>query len=107
MDAMPICLRCRRAATDKTSVHAGFAGVDKWRSSYKDERRPKLQRKECVLMASDEKDDTTPYVVLMNIEEQYSLMPKSIAVPNGWKVVKEGTRTEWGASVNEVWTDNR
>jgi MbtH protein len=67
----------------------------------------KLQRKECVLMASDEKDDTTPYVVLMNIEEQYSLMPKSIAVPNGWKVVKEGTRAECGAYVNEVWTDMR
>jgi MbtH protein len=76
-------------------------------SSYKDERRPKIQRKECVLMAADEKDDTTPYVVLMNIEEQYSLMPKSIAVPNGWKVVKEGTRAECGAYVNEVWTDMR
>ena len=58
-------------------------------------------------MTSDEKDDTTPYVVLMNIEEQYSLMPKSIAVPNGWKVVKEGTRSECGAYVNEVWTDMR
>jgi MbtH protein len=67
----------------------------------------KLQRKECVLMAADEKDDTTPYVVLMNIEEQYSLMPKSIAVPNGWKLVKEGTRAECGAYVNEVWTDMR
>jgi MbtH protein len=67
----------------------------------------RLQRKECVLMAADEKDDTTPYVVLMNIEEQYSLMPKSIAVPNGWKVVKEGTRAECGAYVNEVWTDMR
>jgi len=58
-------------------------------------------------MAADEKDDTIPYVVLMNIEEQYSLMPKSIAVPNGWKVVKEGTRAECGAYVNEVWTDMR
>ncbi len=58
-------------------------------------------------MASDEKDDTTPYVVLMNIEEQYSLMPKSIAVPHSWKVVKEGTRTECGAYVNEVWTAMR
>src|ERR1700759_4650548 len=57
---------------------------------------------------ADEKDDTTPYVVLMNIEEQYSLMPKSIStVPNGWKVVKEGTRAECGAYVNEVWTDMR
>jgi MbtH protein len=58
-------------------------------------------------MASDEKDDTTPYVVLMNCEEQYSLMPKSISVPNGWKVMKEGTRAECGAYVNEVWTDMR
>jgi MbtH protein len=64
-------------------------------------------RKESVLMASDEKDDTTPYVVLMNCEEQYSLMPKSISVPNGWKVMKEGTRAECGAYVNEVWTDMR
>jgi MbtH protein len=81
--------------------------VDKWRSAYKDDGRPNTQRKESVLMASDEKDETTPYVVLMNIEEQYSLMPKSIAVPNGWKLVKEGTRAECGAYVNEVWTDMR
>jgi len=27
-------------------------------------------------MAAEEKDDTTPHIVLMNSEEQYSLMPK-------------------------------
>jgi MbtH protein len=59
-------------------------------------------------MASDETEDTTPYVVLMNCEEQYSLMPKAIStVPNGWTVMKEGTRAECGAYVNEVWTDMR
>ena len=59
-------------------------------------------------MAFDEKDDdTTVYLVLMNCEEQYSLWPKTNAVPNGWKVMKEGTRAECGAYVNEVWTDMR
>jgi len=58
-------------------------------------------------MAFEENDDKTIYLVLMNCEEQYSLWPKHIAVPNGWKVCKEGTKAECGAYVNEVWTDMR
>jgi MbtH protein len=58
-------------------------------------------------MAFEEQDDNTIYLVLMNCEEQYSLWPKHIAVPNGWKVMKEGTRAECGQYVNEVWTDMR
>lgn len=58
-------------------------------------------------MAFEEDDDKTIYLVLMNCEEQYSLWPKHIAVPNGWKVCKEGTKAECGAYVNEVWTDMR
>ena len=58
-------------------------------------------------MPAEEQDDKTIYLVLMNCEEQYSLWPKSNAVPNGWKVMKEGTRAECGQYVNEVWTDMR
>jgi MbtH protein len=65
------------------------------------------QRKESTVMASEEGDDKTVYLVLMNEEEQYSLWPKSNSIPNGWKAVKEGTRAECGQYVNEVWTDMR
>jgi MbtH protein len=58
-------------------------------------------------MATEDNDDKTVYLVLVNEEEQYSLWPKDNAVPNGWKVVKEGTRAECGKYVNEVWTDMR
>jgi MbtH protein len=58
-------------------------------------------------MSFDDKDETAAYVVLMNSEEQYSLWPKSCAVPNGWKIMKEGTRAECGKYVSEVWTDMR
>jgi MbtH protein len=58
-------------------------------------------------MASEEGDDKTVYLVLVNEEEQYCLWPKTNSVPNGWKSVKEGTRAECGAYVNEVWTDMR
>jgi MbtH protein len=58
-------------------------------------------------MASEENDEKTVYLVLVNEEEQYSLWPKTNAVPNGWKSVKEGTRAECGKYVSEVWTDMR
>ena len=55
----------------------------------------------------EDKDDKTVYLVLVNEEEQYSLWPKTNAIPNGWKSVKEGNRAECGQYVNEVWTDMR
>ena len=58
-------------------------------------------------MASDDKDDTTIYLVLVNEEEQYSFWPKGNAIPNGWKQCMEGTKAECGAYVNKVWTDMR
>lgn len=56
---------------------------------------------------ADDNEDTTPQIVLMNEEEQYSLWPKHLAVPNGWKVMKEGTKAECLKYVGEVWTDMR
>jgi MbtH protein len=58
-------------------------------------------------MASDDEDDKTVYLVLMNCEEQYSLWPKFNAVPKGWEVKKEGSKAECLAYVKEVWTDMR
>jgi MbtH protein len=58
-------------------------------------------------MASEDNDDKTVQLVLVNEEEQYSLWPKGNAIPNGWKSVKEGTRAECLQYVKEVWTDMR
>jgi MbtH protein len=58
-------------------------------------------------MASEENDDKTVQLVLVNEEEQYSLWPKGNPIPNGWKSVKEGTRAECLQYVKEVWTDMR
>jgi len=58
-------------------------------------------------MASEENDDKTVHRVLVNEEEQYSLWPKDNPIPNGWKLVKEGTRAECLQYVKEVWTDMR
>ena len=59
-------------------------------------------------MAFEDGDDTTLYVVLINHEEQYSLWPKTKAIPQGWQAVgKEGTKDECSQYVDEVWTDMR
>ena len=58
-------------------------------------------------MATEANDDKTIHLVLMNEEEQYCFWPKTNSVPNGWKVMMEGTRAECGKYVNEVWTDMR
>ena len=59
-------------------------------------------------MSSNPFDDQDGrFLVLVNHEEQYSLWPKSNAIPNGWKQCKEGTKAECSAYVKEVWTDMR
>jgi MbtH protein len=55
----------------------------------------------------DDKDVCMPFLVLKNVEEQYSLWQKGVDVPNGWRIVKEGTRAECAAYVYEMWTDMR
>ncbi len=53
-------------------------------------------------------NDETKFIVLINDEEQYSLWPDYIAIPEGWtKVGPHGdkkTCTDW---IDEVWTDMR
>ena len=58
-------------------------------------------------MAFESKDDNDLYLVLVNAEEQYSLWPKHVGLPNGWQLIKEGTNAECGQFINEMWTDMR
>jgi MbtH protein len=55
-----------------------------------------------------EDEDTRDYVVLVNIEEQYSLWLAGSAVPNGWRQVgPTGKKPVCLEFVKEVWTDMR
>jgi MbtH protein len=57
---------------------------------------------------SDPSDDETPYRVVRNHEEQYSIWPLQRDLPLGWEAVgKSGTKAECLAYIEEVWTDMR
>ena len=59
-------------------------------------------------MSSDEREDATKYVVVVNHEEQYSIWPDYKEIPAGWKSVgKQGPKAECLAYIKEVWTDMR
>jgi len=59
-------------------------------------------------MNTNDSDENTIYIVLINNEEQYSLWPKHKATPNGWRPAgKEGNRLECSQYVDEAWTDMR
>ncbi len=56
------------------------------------------------------KDDTedTIYKVVVNDEEQYSILPADRANPVGWHdVAKSGSKSECLTYIKEVWTDMR
>ena len=56
----------------------------------------------------DETEDTRPYVVVVNHEEQYSIWLEGRPVPAGWRTVgKSGTRKECLDYIEDVWTDMR
>jgi len=59
-------------------------------------------------MNSDEREDTTIYMVVVNHEEQYSIWPADREIPLGWKDVgKSGPKPDCLAYIKEVWTDMR
>ncbi|HEX2079994.1 MAG TPA: MbtH family protein [Longimicrobium sp.] len=59
-------------------------------------------------MSSEEREDTTTYVVVANHEEQYSIWPADRELPDGWTVAGlTGTKAECLARIEEVWTDMR
>lgn len=54
-----------------------------------------------------ETEDQT-YLVVMNVEEQYSIWPVGRKMPMGWRAEgKEGTKAECLEFVGKVWTDLR
>jgi MbtH protein len=58
-------------------------------------------------MASDE-EDSRPYKVVVNHDEQYSIWFADREAPAGWREVgKSGTKAECLAHIKEVWTDMR
>ncbi len=57
-------------------------------------------------MGEDGADDR--YEVVVNDEEQYSILPAASAVPAGWRPVGvRGSREHCLAHVERVWTDLR
>lgn len=59
-------------------------------------------------MFEDDAADSTPYKVVVNHEEQYSIWPQDRENPAGWKDAgKSGPKAECLAWIKEVWTDMR
>ena len=57
---------------------------------------------------SDEREDDTIYMAVVNDEEQYSIWPAGRELPLGWREAgKQGTKQEVLAWIEEVWTDMR
>lgn len=53
-------------------------------------------------------DDAADFLVLVNTEEQHSLWPASVAVPDGWRTVfGAGSREACARYVEASWTDQR
>jgi uncharacterized protein YbdZ (MbtH family) len=53
-------------------------------------------------------DESAPYHVLVNDENQHSLWPEFADVPAGWQIVlRSASRAECIDYVNEHWTDMR
>jgi MbtH protein len=56
----------------------------------------------------EDDDDTRPYRVVVNNEEQYSIWPVDRVVPPGWRDEgTSGTRAACLSHIADVWTDMR
>lgn len=59
-------------------------------------------------MPQNEREDTRPYKVVVNHEEQYSIWFADRENPPGWQDAgKCGSKTECLEYIKEVWTDMR
>lgn len=57
---------------------------------------------------NNDQEDTTVYIVVVNLEEQYSILPVHMDVPLGWKEAgSTGSKAECLAYIQEAWTDLR
>ena len=53
-------------------------------------------------------DETIPFLAVINHEEQYSIWPQHLPVPEGWRPAGcTGTRQECLDYIEEEWTDMR
>jgi MbtH protein len=53
-------------------------------------------------------DEARQYEVVRNHEDQYSIWPQELAVPDGWSTVGfAGDKRSCLARIDEVWTDLR
>lgn len=53
-------------------------------------------------------DDSQDFLALCNDEEQYSLWPSGIAVPDGWRIAYgPAPRGETVEFIEQTWTDMR
>ena len=53
-------------------------------------------------------EDSNRYRVVINHEEQYSILLETSRIPDGWKDGgKAGTKSECLTYIEEVWTDMR
>ena len=56
----------------------------------------------------DAAEDTTPFLVVVNHEEQYSVWPAGRALPAGWDAVGEpAPKASCLARIELLWTDMR
>lgn len=52
--------------------------------------------------------DTKPYLVVVNMEEQYSIWPLNRPLPAGWtEAGASGTKEECLSHIEKVWVDMR
>ena len=59
-------------------------------------------------MSSNETEDTSTYLVVVNDEEQYSIWAEGRDLPAGWYAEgARGPREQCLAHIDEVWTDMR
>ncbi|AWW35502.1 MbtH family protein [Streptomyces cadmiisoli] len=59
-------------------------------------------------MTNPFEDQDAQYLVLVNAEQQYSLWPAYIEVPQGWEIAHdEASRQDCLGYIEETWTDMR
>ncbi|NTJ36017.1 MbtH family NRPS accessory protein [Agrobacterium rhizogenes] len=59
-------------------------------------------------MFSEDEDDSRIFAVVINLEEQYSIWPSQLPLPDGWVLAgKEGPKAECLSYIDQVWTDMR
>ena len=57
---------------------------------------------------SNEDQAASEYLVVVNLEEQYSIWPQGRALPSGWRAVgKVGSKEQCLAYIDETWVDMR